>query len=111
MEAESQIHTVLRVTMGSDEDSEEVIKETETVLPLSVFQKERLSEYDGRAKGFVTWLLQNTEEGGALEIKEVIEKAKQPGYGEKFIRDLRDDVFQQIAWNKGGRYISGLRWK
>ena len=111
MEAESQIHTVLRVTMGSDEDSEEVIKETGTVLPLSVFQKERLSEYDGRAKGFIAWLLENTEEGGALEIKEVIEKAKQPGYGEKFIRDLRDDVFQQIAWNKGGRYISGLRWK
>ena len=111
LEAESQISNLLRVSLGSDQDSDEVVKETETVLPSSVFKKDRLSEYDGRTKKFLVWLLEYTEEGGMLEIKEMIEKAKEPGFGEKFIRDLRDDVFQQVAWNKAGRYITGLRWK
>ena len=111
MEAESQIQSLLRVALGSDQDSDAVMKETETALPSSIFKKERLSEYDGRTKAFVGWLLEVTEPGSQLEIKEVIERGKDGGYGEKFIRDLREEVFQQMAWVKGARYITGLQWK
>jgi hypothetical protein len=110
MEAESQIENLLKVALGSDKESDEVVKETETILPSSIFLKERLSEYDGRAKSFVSWLLEVTKGGGQLEIKELIERARAPGFGEKFVRDSRDDVFQQMAWIKGSRFIHGLQW-
>jgi hypothetical protein len=111
MEAESQIQSLFRVALGSDDATEKVIQEAETTLPVSIFKKERLSEYDGRTKSFVEWLLGATMEGGQLEIKDLIEQAKSVGFGEKFIRDLRDEVFQQMAWVKGSRYIIGIQWK
>jgi hypothetical protein len=110
MESDSQIENLLKVALGSDKESDEVLKETETTLPSSVFLKERLSEYDGRTKSFVSWLLEVTKGGGQLEIKELIERARAPGFGEKFVRDSRDDVFQQMAWIKGSRFIHGLQW-
>jgi hypothetical protein len=111
LEAESQIDNLLKVALGSDEDTNDVQRETETTLPSSIFKKERLSEYDGRTKSFVEWLLGTTVEGGQLEIKDLIEKAKPASFSEKFIRELREDVFQQMAWIKGSRYIVGIQWK
>jgi hypothetical protein len=46
-----------------------------------------------------------------IEIREVIERGKAVGYGEKFIRELRENVFQSASWEKGSRHIVGLKWK
>jgi hypothetical protein len=113
LESEAQLQTLLRVALGDEEESEDVVKETETFLPSTVFQKHRLSDCEGRTKAFVTWLLAATEagEGIQMEIKEMLERAKGVGFSEKFVRDLREEMFQPVAWAKGARYLMGLHWK
>jgi hypothetical protein len=111
LEAEAQIQTVLRVAMGSEEATTEVLTETETFLPSFVFRKERLSDcVDDKMREYVKWLLTAYEvrEGAQLEIKDLIEKAKKDGYSEKWVRGAREDIFQETAWAKGSRYIQGL---
>ena len=110
MESETQLQSLLRVALGNDEEEEEVRQESEMMLASFVFKKERVADFDGRPKAFLLWLLSvaTVREGTQVEIKELIEKAKEKGYGEKFVRDLREDMFQPSAWEKGARFIMGL---
>jgi hypothetical protein len=113
LEAEAQLQTVLRVAMGGDGEANSVLAETETYLPAIVFAKEHVSDFaDDKIREFVKWLLTVAEvrEGTQIEIKDVLEKARKEGYGEKFVRGLREDVFQETAWVKGSRFIMGLRF-
>lgn len=118
LEAETQLQTLLRIAMGAGTgtgfagDAEDAQREAETHLSSLVFTKERLSDLEGRTKAFVAWLLEATEarEGTQLEVKELLERAKEKGFGEKFVRELREDVFQPVAWARGARHILGLRW-
>ena len=113
LESESHLETLLRVALGDEEQSEDVAKETETYLPSTVFQKHCLADCEGRTKAFVSWLIGCTEarEGKQIEIKEVLDKAKGVGFAEKFVRELREEIFQPVAWAKGSRYLMGLMWK
>ena len=110
LESETQLQSLLRVALGSEEEEAEVRQESEMMLPPLVFSKECVADFDGRPKAFLLWLLSvaTVREGTQLEIKELIEKAKEKGYGEKFVRDLREDMFQPSAWEKGARFIMGL---
>jgi len=112
MESETQLQTLLRVALGDAEESEEIGKDTETYLPGAIYTRERLSDCDGKTRAFVVWLTGETaaEEGASVEIKDLIIKAKVCGFSEKFVRDLREEVFQPAAWIKGGRCITGLKW-
>jgi hypothetical protein len=112
LEAEAQLHTVLRVAMGGDSDTTEVLNDTETHLSCIVFAKERLSDFvDDKTREFIKWLLTVVEprEGTQIEIKDVLELSRKKGYAEKWVRGLREDVFQETAWVKGSRFILGLR--
>ena len=113
LESETQLQTLLRVAVGSAEESEEIQRDAETYLSALVFQKERLSDLEGRTKGFVAWLLEVAEarEGSQIEIKDMIDRAKERGFSDKFVRELREDIFQGTAWSRGARFIMGLRWK
>ena len=113
LESEAHLETLLRVALGDEEQSADIAKETETYLPSTVFQKHCLADCEGRTKAFVTWLIGCTEarEGKQIEIKELLEKAKGVGFAEKFVRELREEIFQPVAWAKGARYLMGLMWK
>lgn len=109
IESETQLQTLLRLAIGS----EDAAAEAETHLPSTVFKRERLSDYEERVKVFIAWLLKtvSVQEGTQIEIKELLERGKEGGFAEKWIRDLREEIFQPVAWSKGARYISGLSWK
>jgi hypothetical protein len=112
LEAEAQLQTVLRVAMGGDTEAETVLAETETYLSPIVFVKERLSDCaDDKMREFVKWLLTVAEvrEGTQVEIKDILELARKEGYSEKFVRGLREDLFQETAWVKGSRFVMGMR--
>lgn len=113
MEAETQLQTLLRVAVGTAEDTDTVAAEAVTYLPGMVFLKERLADLDGRKKEFVGWLLEAAEarEGSQIEIKELIVRAKEKGFSENFVRDVREDLFQGASWPRGSRFIMGLRWR
>ena len=114
LEAESQVNTVLRVAMGTDDATTEILTETETYLQSFVFLKERLSDFvDDKMREYVKWILSVTDvrEGTQIEIKELIERARKSGFSEKWVRAARDDVFQETSWAKGSRFIQGLAFK
>jgi hypothetical protein len=111
LEAEAQLQTMLRVAMGDDDTSAEVQSEADTVLPGAIFKKRCLADYaDDRSREFVKWLLATTEvdADSQVEIKDIIEKAKTT-YPEKYVRGLREELFQDAAWPKGSRFLVGLR--
>ena len=113
LEAESQLATILRVALGGDDVTATAQAETEMALSPFVFQKESVAEFaEDRVREFVKWLMGQVEarEGAQVELKELIERARGEGYGEKYVRGLREEVFQETAWAKGARVIVGLRW-
>ena len=114
VEAEAQLQALLRVAMGGEGDVEAVRGDAELKLPLEVFSRENLMECgDKRVQEFLKWLLDVCEvaEGGELEIRELVEAARKEGYGEKWIKGLREDLYRERAWSKGARLIYGLRWR
>jgi hypothetical protein len=113
LEAEAQLQTVLRVAMGGDTDAATVLAETELQLSPIVFQKERLSDHsDEKAREFIKWLLTVAEvrEGTQLELKDLIELSRKEGYTEKWVKAQREEIFQEMAWAKGSRFLLGMRW-
>jgi len=112
LEAEAQLQTILRVAIGGDEAAATHEAEATTALSTTIFRRPYLAEYsDDRTREFIKWLLSmvDVQEGAQLEIKEIVEKATQ--FSEKFVRGLREDVFEEAVWQKGSRFITGLRWK
>lgn len=113
MESDTQIQNVLRIAIGTEEESEALQKDAETYLPALVFSKERLSDLEGRTKAFATWLIGTADvrEGGNIKIKELVDRAKEKGFSEKFVRELREELFQGTAWAMRSQIIEGLVWK
>ena len=112
LESEAHLQTLLRVALGDEDESEEILKDTETYLPSTIFTKERLSDCEGKTKAFIVWLTGEAvpEEGSTIELKDLLARSKTCGFAEKFVRDLREEIFQPSAWVKGGRGISGMKW-
>jgi ElaB/YqjD/DUF883 family membrane-anchored ribosome-binding protein len=114
LEAEAQLQTVLRVALGGDTVRTEVGEDARTMLSPAVFRKDCLAEFaDDKLREFIKWLLAEVEvrEGTQVEIKDLIEKGKARNFSEKFLRGLREEVFQEASWSKGSRFIQGMRWK
>jgi len=112
MEAETQLQTLLKIAMGNDNTVSVASLEAETELDERIFKKPRLSDFDERQKLFIRWLLHATssDENSQVEVKRMIEGGIEKGFSEKWIRDLREALFQESAWTKGSRYINGIRW-
>jgi hypothetical protein len=112
LEAEAQAQTVLRVAMGSSEEQETVQGEMEYTLSAALFKKGTLAECDERQKEFLKWFLEVTtlQEGESLELKDLVTKAKGQGFSEKYVRGLREELFQEEAWPKGTRLLMGVRF-
>jgi hypothetical protein len=113
MEAEAQLQTLLRIAVGNDTTVASATLEAETELCERVFKKQRLSDFQDRHKDFISWLLTVCEvrEASQIEIKRLIDCGKEKGFSEKWIRGLREELFQDSAWLGGARYITGLAWK
>ena len=113
LEADTQLQTLLRIAIGNEETVTLASIQAETELPERIFKKQRLSDYQDKQKEFITWLLSitNFDEKGQIEIKGIIDAGKEKGFSEKWIRELREDMFQDSAWMRGSRYITGFSTK
>jgi hypothetical protein len=114
LESESQLQTVLKVAMGGDEDTAAIQADAEMNLVTSIFLKGTVGEFaEVKVREFIKWLFGVTEvhAGNQIEVKDLVEKARKEGYSEKWVRTAREDIFQETAWPKGGRFLSGLRFK
>jgi hypothetical protein len=114
LESESQLQTVLKVAMGGDADTAAIKADAEMALSAAIFIKGMVGELaEEKTREFVKWLLSVTEvhAGAQIELKELIEKARKEGFSEKWVRASREDVFQETAWPKGGRFLTGVRFR
>ena len=112
LESESQLQTVLKVAMGGDADTAAIQADSETTLMTSIFLKGTVGEFaEVKARDFVKWFLGITEvhAGAQIEVKDLIEKGRKEGFSEKWVRGAREDIFQETAWPKGGRFLAGVR--
>lgn len=112
LEAETQLHTLLRIAVGSENAVATATLEAETELDTRIFKKQRLSDFQDRHKDFISWILSvcSIKPECQIEIKRLIESGKEKGFSEKWIRGLREELFQDSAWTTGSRYITGLEW-
>ena len=110
-ESESQVRTLLRAAMGSEDEMEGLVADTSATLPLQIFSKDTLAAYPEKERGFVKWLLETCKvnEDGEVQILELIVKGKGAGFSEKFVRGARE-CFQEGAWKKGAQVLRGLSW-
>ena len=112
LEADAQLQTILRVAMGDDTDSADALQEVNSKLDSKFFKKECIADHaEEKVREFIKWFLGVAEpmEGSQLEIKDLIEKGKAQ-FSDKFVRGLREDVFQETAWGKGSRVLAGFRF-
>jgi len=111
LEADAQLQTILRVAMGDDTDSAEALDEVQNKLDTRQFKKGCVADYaEEKVRDFVKWFIGATEpvEGSTIEIKDLIEKGKAQ-FSDKFVRGLREEVFQEAVWGKGSRVLVGFR--
>ena len=111
-EADAQLQTILRVAMGDDADSADALQEVNSKLDSKFFKKLCIADHaEEKVRDYIKWFLQTTEpmEGSQLEIKDLIEKGKAQ-FSDKFVRGLREEVFQETAWGKGSRILAGFRF-
>lgn len=113
VETESQTSNLLKIAIGGRDEQVSIAHQAEVVLPLQVFSKEKLIEYSEKEQKFIQWLLSQTtlNEDKELQINDIVEKGKDEGFSEKYVRGTRESCFQERAWNKGGRILRGLTWK
>ncbi len=113
VESESQTTNLLKIAMGSQMEQNTVAQTIEVSLPLQIFTKDKLIEYNEKDQKFIQWLLSKTtlDEDKELQLSDVVDKAKEENFGEKYVRGTRENCFQDRAWGKGGRIIRGLSWK
>jgi len=114
LESESQIQTVLKVAMGGDADTAAIQADSEMTLITSIFLKGTVGEFaEVKAREFIKWFLGVTEvhAGAQIEVKDLIEKGRKEGFSEKWVRAAREDIFQETAWPKGGRFLTGVRFR
>ena len=110
-ESESQVRTLLRVAVGSEDEMDVLVSDTSATLPLQIFSKDTLAAYSEKEREFVKWILEvcKVNGDGEIQIIELIGKGKGSGFSEKFGRGARE-CFQEGAWKKGAQVIRGLSW-
>jgi hypothetical protein len=112
LEADAQLQTILRLAMGDDTDSAEAMDELHTRLDQAFFKKECIADFaEEKVREFIKWFRGITEpkEGSQIEVKELVEMGK-ASFSDKFIRSLREEVFQEKVWGRGSRILSGFRF-
>ena len=112
-ESEGHVREMLRVIIGNIDES----LTTDELKHLSerVFKKTSSVEMNEKERKFLLWLLKVAEEDeyGQITIKDLVDKARdsEEAFSEKEVRGYRETLFQDLAWQKGGKLIVGLKWR
>jgi hypothetical protein len=112
LEADTQLTTILRLSVGEADATAAAAADSE--LSLSVFIKAHLTDYAEKEREFVTWFLSVAEvrDGSDVTVKELLERAAEhkKSWNEKFVRGMRSTVFQESTWGHGARVLHGVAW-
>ena len=109
-ESEGQVKEVLRVAIGNVDET--LVSGNLENLTERVFKKTTPTEMNEKERKFLQWLLTVVEvdEDAQIQAKDLVDRAKEAEFSEKEVRAYRETLFQEVAWQKGGKLILGLKF-
>lgn len=107
---EGTVKNLLAVALGDSEQVRNAEQDQEMPLPSSIFSKTTRTELSESENKFVAWMEKTFvfEDGKEMELKVFLEKALQDGFKEKEFRAMREKLFTETAWAKGGKKVNGF---
>ena len=110
LQQEGAVKNLLAVALGDAEQVRHAVQDTEMPLPTSIFSKTARTELTENENKFVEWMEKTFEfvEGKELDLKTFMEKALEGGFKEKEFRAMREKLFVDSAWAKGGKKVYGF---
>ena len=112
-ESEGHVRELLRVIIGNGDVS--LTSGALKNLSERIFKKTNATEMNEKERTFLLWLLSVTDEDeyGQITIKDLVDKARasEEAFPEKEVRGYRETLFQDVAWQKGGKLVLGLKWR
>ncbi len=107
---EGKIKNLLAVALGDSEQVKHAVQDTEMPLPSTIFRKTARTDLNEAENKFVEWMEQTFEfqEGKELDLKVFMERALKDGWKEKDFRGMREKLFTDSAWAKGGKKVYGF---
>ena len=110
IQQEGTVKNILAVVLGDAEQLRHAEQDVEMPLPSSIFRKTNRTELSESENKFVEWMQKTFvfEEGGEMDLKVFLEKAIQDGFKEKEFRAMREKLFTDNAWAKGGKKVYGF---
>lgn len=113
LQQEGTVKNLLAVALGDTEQLRHAVQDSEMPLPSSIFRKTARTELTEAENKFVEWMERSFEfqEGKEMELKVFLDKALQDGFKEKEFRAMREKLFTDTAWAKGGKKVSGFALK
>lgn len=110
LQQEGAVKNLLAVALGDVEQLRNAVQDNEMPLPSSIFRKTARTDLTEAESKFVEWIEKTFEfeDGKELELKVFLDKALEHGFKEKEFRAMREKLFVESAWAKGGKKVYGF---
>lgn len=110
LQQEGNVKNLLAIALGDSEQLKHAVQDTEMPLPSNIFSKTARTELSDQENKFVEWMETQFEfqEGKDLDLKVFLEQALKEGWKEKEVRGMREKLFIESAWAKGGKKLYGF---
>lgn len=110
LQQEGAVKNLLAVALGDSEQLRHAVQDTQMPLPSSIFSKTARTDLSETENKFVEWMEESFDfqDGKELDLKVFLEKALKDGWKEKEFRGMREKLFIESAWAKGGKKVYGF---
>lgn len=110
LQQEGTVKNILAIALGDSDQLRHAEQDVEMPLPSSIFRKTARTELTEQENKFIEWMEKTYvfQEGKELELKAFLDEATKNGIKEKEFRSMREKLFTESAWAKGGKKVYGI---
>lgn len=110
LQQEGTVKNLLAVALGDSDQLRHAVQDSEMPLSSSIFRKTARTDLTEQENKFVEWMEKtfDFEEGKEMDLKVFLDQATQDGFKEKEFRAMREKLFTDTAWTKGGKKVYGF---
>ena len=110
LQQEGTVKNLLAIALGDSDQLRNAVQDSEMPLPSSIFRKTARTDLTEHENKFVEWLERSFdfEEGKEMDLKVFLDQATKDGFKEKEFRAMREKLFTDSAWAKGGKKVYGF---
>lgn len=110
VQQEGTVKNILAIALGDSEQLRHAEQDVEMPLPSSIFRKTARTELTEQENKFVEWMEKtySFQDEKEIELKVFMEDAMKNGFKEKEFRSMREKLFTETSWAKGGKKVNGI---